>query len=306
MTKKINFKIGQRDIEILTALDRCPMTAQQLCRLSESFSMPFSDEGNLRRRMRKLQEGGIVQKFPYAIAQDGRTPCYYKLTREGYALLYGETAALPKPRYFREISPGHHHHTYCLAETIVHLCVSAFENECEVLHFARENSVRLEADPFVLYPDGAFVIRRKDGRTFSFVLEFDNGTERVRSKQDIESIERKIRGYDSHQSQFDAHDADRYLVLFITTRSEQRLQTILDLVADLTTQPGRRVFVGCTLSQLLDADPFVLSVFQDHRGLRRTIIPSISDKSRDQNCESRLNLASVVGDQDLLMRSAIS
>ena len=43
-------------------------------------------------------------------------------------------------------------------------------------------------------------MKRSDGRTFSFVVEFDNGTERVRSKQDVESIERKMRGYDAHIS----------------------------------------------------------------------------------------------------------
>ena len=43
---------------------------------------------------------------------------------------------------------------------------------------------------------------------------------------------------------FDAHDPDRYLVLFITTRSKQRLQYILDVAAEVMTQPQRRVFVG--------------------------------------------------------------
>lgn len=281
MTKKINYKIGPRDIDIMTAIDRCPLTANQLCRLSESFPVPLRDEWNLRRRMRVLQQAGLIQKFPYAIARDGRSPSYYKLTKAGFRLLYDETGAMPNPRYFREISPGHHHHTFSLAETIVHLCVTAAENNCEILHFARENSVKLVADPFVLYPDGAFVIRRRDGRTFSFVLEFDNGTERVRSKQDIESIERKIRGYDTHQSQFAAHDPDRYLVLFLTTRSEQRLRTILDAVAELTTQPSRCVFVGCELQQFLAADPFQFPVFQDHRGLRRTIVPHVPSEAKE-------------------------
>ena len=273
--KKIDFHISTRDIELLTALDRCPMTVCQLCRLSETFDAPFTDKDNLRRRLRKFGNADIVQKFAYAIASDGRTPSYYKLTRDGYKLLYGEKVAMPKRRYFAAISPGHHHHTNSLADLIVHLCVEAYRNDAELIHFARENSVKLVADPFTLYPDSAFVIRRSDGRTFSFVVEFDNGTERVRSKQDVESIERKIRGYDAHQSQFDAHNPERYLVLFITTRSEQRLQYILDVAAEVMTQPQRRVFVGCELSDFLKSDPFHVPIFVDHRGLRRTVVPPL-------------------------------
>jgi hypothetical protein len=187
-------------------------------------------------------------------------------------LLYGQNVSLPKRRYFQAISPGHHHHTICLAETIVHLSCKAYANDCEIIHFARENSVKLQADPFTLYPDSAFVVRRSDGRTFSFVVELDNGSERVRSKQDVESIERKLRGYDAHQSKYDKFDPDRYLVLFITTRSENRLQYILDVAAEVMSQPQRRVFVGVGLKRLLDVDPFQESVFTDHRGLKRQII----------------------------------
>ena len=274
MTKLFNTKIGERDIELLTAIDRCPLTPAQLCKLSETFVSPFNDEANMRRRFRKLASAQLVQCFPYVIGGDGRSPRYYKLTRDGYRLLYGKNASLPKRRYFQAISPGHHHHTYSMAETIVHLCVKAKENNCEVIQFARENSIKLRAEPFTLYPDSAFVIRRSDGRCFSFVLEYDNGTERVRSKQDVESIERKIRGYDAHQSQFAAHDPDRYLVLFITTRSKLRLKYILDVAADVMKQPQRRVFVGCELGDFLNADPFRNSVFEDHRGLRRMIVPT--------------------------------
>lgn len=277
MTKKINFKIGQRDLDLLTALDRCPMTARQLCQLSVTFDQPFSDEGNLRRRLRTFASADIVKKFPYAIASDGRTPNYYKLTREGYRLIYGESTAMPKRRYFEAISPGHHHHTNSLADLIVHLCVTAQQNDCRILHYARENSVKLVAEPFTLYPDAAFVIERSDGRRFPFVVEFDNGTERVRSKQDVESIERKIRGYDAHQSRFDCHDPSRYLVLFISTRSERRLDYILQTTAGIVSTQGRRVILGCGLAEFLAADPFEIAVFVDHRRLRRTIVPTIKE-----------------------------
>lgn len=273
MTKTFNTKIGSRDIELLTAIDRCPLTPAQLCRLSVTFKMPFNGEGNLRRRLRKLVDADIVKSFSYALPGDGRSPRYFKLTRQGYRFLFGAKSSKPKPRYFQPISPGHHHHTNCLAETIVHLCVTAHDSDCQVQHFARENSVKLVAEPFTLYPDCAFVIKRPDGKTYSFVIEYDNGTERVRSKQDVESIERKLRGYDAHQSKYDKFDPDRYLVLFITTRSEQRLQYILNVAAEVMSQPGRTVFAGVELNHFLSADPFQVPVFEDHRGLKRQIIP---------------------------------
>ena len=286
MPKRIDLKLGERDIELLSAIDRSPLTASQLCRLSKTFSKPFTDEGNLRRRLRAICEGGLLRKFAYIIASDGRAPSYYKLTREGYRVLYGLDASMPKRRYFDEIKPGHHHHTFSLAETIVHLSVTACLNNIELLHFARENSVKLVAEPFTLYPDAAFVLRGQDGRTFSFVLEFDNGTERVRSKQEVESLERKIRGYDAHQSQFDAHDPDRYLVLFISTRSQRRLQYVLDIAAEVMSQPQRRVFVGCSLSHFLAYDPFKVPLLEDHRGLRRTVIPMPNSEDADSKSQS--------------------
>lgn len=247
MTKEFAARIGPRDIDLLTALDRCPLTPAQLCRLSVTFTSPFADEGNLRRRLRELASAGLLQKFPYAVCRDGRTPDYWKLTPSGYRILYGTDAAMPKRRYFQRISPGHHHHSFSLAETIVHLCVCAQCNGCQIVHFARENAVELKTDTFVVYPDCVFVIRRADGRTFPFVIELDNGTERVRSKQDTESIERKLRGYDLPQAKYDAHDPNRYLVLFITTRSELRLQHILQAAGEIMVQPQRRVFFGVDL-----------------------------------------------------------
>lgn len=279
MTKQLKLKIGGRDLELLAALDRTPLTPAQLCRLSQTFSHRFPDEHNLRRRLRELANADLVRSFPYAISRDGRTPSYWKLTREGYRILYDEKAALPKRRYFESVRPGHHQHTFCLSETIVHLCVKAKNHGCQIVHFARENSVALQAGQFLMYPDCAFVVRRPDGRTFPFVVELDNGTERVRSKQDVESIERKLRGYDAHQANYNAHDPNRYLVLFITTRSQQRLRNILDAASNIMTQPQRTVFIGSDLESLLASDPFRDSVFEDHRGLRRHLVP-LADSSK--------------------------
>jgi len=275
MTKNLSLRIGSRDLEILQALDRCPPTPDQLLRLSQSFEQPFADAHNVRRRLRELSQAELIRSYVYAMANNGRSPRYYKLTRDGYRFLYGADVTLPQRRYFAAIRPGHHHHTFCLAELVVHLCVTAAKHDCDVLHFARENSVKLQADAFTMFPDAAFVIRRPDGRTFPFVVELDNGSERIRSKQDVESIERKLRGYDAHQAKFDKFDPDRYLVLFVTTRSRDRLQHIMSLASGLMSQPQRTVFVGAELKEFLSVDPFKNSVLQDHRGLKRQLIPLV-------------------------------
>lgn len=273
MPKRFQTRIGPRDVEILSALDRTPLTTTQMCRLSRTFEAPFFDEHNLRRRLRRLANSGLVRSWPYALAAEGRSPRYFKLTREGFRLLHGQDAALPRRRYFEEISHGHHHHTNSLAELIVHLDTSGYEKGIAMRHFARENSLKLKAGGFTLYPDCAFQLADAEGRRFNFVVELDNGTERVRTKQDVESIERKLRGYDAHQSQFTADDPQRYLVLFVTTRSEQRLQHILNL-ADLVMQNRQRtVFLGCCLTELQTVNPFSNPVFIDHRNLKRTLIP---------------------------------
>ena len=264
--------VGTRDTEIMMALDRCPLTTQQLLRVSETFQRPFTDVNNLRRRLRRLSAAGYLRSWPYAVATNGRSPYYFKLSRTGYRLLYGADSPLPKRRQFEAISPAHHHHTFCLAGFIVHLVRQAHRAGATIEHFARENSVQFEAGPYTLRPDCSFVIRYRD-RTFPFVVELDNSTERVRSKLDTESIERKLRGYDAHQAKFDKFDPNRYLVLFITTRSEQRLQNILRLATEVMQQPQRTVFVGSSLNTFLASDPFREPVLQDHRGLKRCLVP---------------------------------
>ena len=280
MPKRFSTKIGTRDVEILTALDRTPLTPAQICRLSEAFTNPFRDEHNVRRRLRKLTDSGLIRSWPYAIVNEGRSPRYFKLTREGYRLLYGADAAMPRRRYFEEISHGHHHHTNALANVVVQLATSAHRQGVSLQHFARENSVKLEVDGFILYPDCAFQLMTPTGQTFNFVVELDNGTERVRTKHDVESIERKIRGYDAHQSQFAANDSRRYLVLFITTRSDVRLQHMLSLADLVMANRQRTVFVGCGIHALQSQNPICDACFVDHRGLKRTLIPWSSARTK--------------------------
>ncbi len=274
MAKSPALKIGPRDEELLAALDHSPFTAAQLLALSASFARPFPDEHSVRRRLRQLAAGGLVRAFPYAVASLGRSPSYYKLTRAGYRHLYGLDAPLPNRRYFEAVADAHHHHTLAMAEFLVHLLVSAHNEGVEVRRFARENSVVIDAGTFRLRPDCAFQLVPPGGRPLNFVVELDNGTERVRSQLDTESIERKIRGYDAHQQSLAAFDPARYVVLFVTTRSAIRLSAIMDTARRLARNPQRRLFLGITLANFLtSADPLFGDCHVDTPGCHVSLVP---------------------------------
>jgi hypothetical protein len=220
------------------------------------------------RRLQQLRDEGLIRSWPLATVAQGGAPHYWKLSQHGFRLLQGDNVALPGRRAFDAIAPGHHHHTRCQGEFLVHTIVTGFRRGIALRHFARENSVELKAGEFLLQ------LRTPDGRRFHFCIELDNGTERVRSRLDVESIERKLRGYDAHQGQFDALDPNRYLVLFVTTRSKERLEHILDLAGTVMRNPQRTVFVGVTLDEYLaSTDPFADAVLTDHRRLKRMLIP---------------------------------
>ncbi len=266
-TRSTGFQITARDLEVLTAFDAVPLTADQLLIFSHTFDQPFSQLRLVQRRLQILSRAGLVQNFPYAVASNGRSPYYYKLTRSGYRMLHGFDAMLPNRRYFDRIADNHHFHTRKLADFLVALAARCQREGIRLEHLARENTVAIETESMTLYPDAVFRLRLSSGRSFNFVVELDNGTERVRSKKDAESIERKIRGYDAHQSMFDVFSPNRYVVLFVTTRSNQRLTHMLTTARMLMQNPQRRVFLGACLDQFLaDRRPITKSLFRDVRG----------------------------------------
>ena len=273
--------ITPRDLEVLAALDRCPLTAQQLLKLSRSFCLHFTTERRVRERLQQLERQHWLNSWLYATASRGGSPSYWKLTRDGYCVLHGTDAVLPKRRDFEEIALGHHHHTMSLADFIVQTFVAAHRLGIEVRYFARENSVRMEAAGSVLYPDCAFQLFTPSGRAFNFVVELDNGTERIRSPQDVESIERKVRGYDLRQSSTPSFDHGRFVVLFVTTRSSDRLTHILQAAAHIMRNPRRTLFLGVALSAFLNHDaPLTGRLFQSPAGRLQALVPDDSASRR--------------------------
>ena len=122
-----------------------------------------------------------------------------------------------------------------------------------------------------------------------FFAEIDNGTERVRSQKDADSIERKIRTYDAVQDQC---PDERFRVLFISGQnSPERLNHILKTVTAVVRNPQRTLFYGITLLEYLTTTFSVTSpVFRDHRGERQSLVPDISVDAllRHAHCSRRL------------------
>jgi hypothetical protein len=267
-------QLTDRDTEILLALDRCPLTVRQLMKLSESFnSAAFASLRSVQDRLHKLHAAGWVRGWRYATTGCGGAPEYYKLSLLGYRLLYGHQAIPPTKRYLAEIGLAHHHHTLSLSEFIVHTAVAAYRRGIRMVNFYRENTLRLAVGDEALFPDCVFELASPAGPTFNFLVELDNGTERVRSQKDTESWQRKIRLYDGLQNESYPH---RFRVLVVTTRSGDRLRHILDAAAAGMHNPRRTLFYGVDLPDYL-AEPGAVCApcFRDHRGLPVVLMPRV-------------------------------
>lgn len=226
----------------------------------------------LQRRLQRLAAAGFVRSWPYATT--GGSPHYFKLTRDAFGLLHGPDVPPPGRRHFESIAPGRHLHTRALGDFLVRLFVSAARRRIAVRNFARENALRMEADGFVLLPDCAFELHLPDGRALRYAVELDNGTERVRSDKEADSLERKLRGYDAHQAQFDALDPRRYVALFLTTRSAARLAHIIEAARTVMPNPRRTVFLFADLAAwLAHPDPLIGPCLVDNRGRQRGLLP---------------------------------
>src|SRR2546430_936648 len=97
-----NALVTPRDMDILQALERSPLTARQLLTLSETFAYPFTSERKVRARMLQLAASGRVRRWELAIAGRG-AQLYYTLGRPGYQLVYGANATAPAKRSFTEV-----------------------------------------------------------------------------------------------------------------------------------------------------------------------------------------------------------
>jgi len=262
--------LTSRDTEILAALDRSPLTAQQLLKLSQTFQQPFTHERLVRRRLRVLADAGRVRQSWYATAGRGGSPAYYQLTLLGYRLLHGPDAEPPTKRYLADVGVAHQLHTLSLADFIVHTAVAAHRDGIRMANFVRENTFRLTVADEIIWPDCGFQLVTPVGRELNFFVELDNGTERVRSQKETESWERKIRLYDEFQDIC----SKRFRLLIVTTRSHDRVDRILSTARSLVRNGRRSLFYGVHLSAFLrEEDAVLTSCFCNHRGDRVPLVP---------------------------------
>lgn len=271
-TFKRGLTLTQRDWQLLEHIDYHPLTVAQLLTVSRTFARPFTQTRLLQRRLKLLATAGYVRSWPYATT--GGSPHYFKLTRNAYRVLHGPAAQMPGRRHFEAIAPGRHLHTRALGDFLIRLFCDVASQGITMRNFSRENAFRLEADGYVLLPDCAFDLHLPSGRSLRYAVELDNGTERVHSEKEVDSLERKLRGYDAHQAQFDARDPQRYVAVFVTTRSAARLDNIMRAAREVMSNPQRTVFLGANLTPLLAcADLLNGRCMVDNRGRRRGLLP---------------------------------
>jgi len=261
-----------RDRAVLEALARSPLTTRQLLKLSQTFAQPFTAERPLRRRLQRLSTAGWLQRRTYHTASRG-APNYYQLTAAGYRLLNGPKAPLPARSMFRAISLGLQEHTLALADFMVHLYVSAWRSAVRVVHYHRENALRLSLDGETRSPDAAFTLVQPGGQSFHYLVEVDGGTEPVQSSRERESCEQKLSFYERYADRC----SHRFRVLFVGLHSHSRLARVRTLAAQLAHNPARHVLYAILLSDLLaESDPLNALCFLDHHDQPQSVLPTLS------------------------------
>jgi len=275
MTSKPTTILTQRDLAILSSLSKTPLDACQILDISSTFSLPFTHERLVRRRLQRLVQAGFACRFHYATFGSGAVN-YYKLAPLGYQMLHGTNTPLPRRRYFREVSLGLQEHTRSLADFVVRTHVAAHRARMPVAGFWRENELQLSVGGQKMHPDCAFQIVTSGGETYNYLVEIDCCTEPVRSTKQRESLEQKIRFFDRYQTGTDK----RFRVLVLFTKPSSRLHHFLQTVADIVGNPQRLLFYGAPLREYLDAkDALRQPIFFDHHHQPQSLLPRPSRRS---------------------------
>ena len=279
------YQLTHRDEQTLFALQKLPLTSQQLFRLSQTFSEPFPSERVLRRRMKRLEEEEIVRRFYYAFPSDGRNPAYWRLTRQSYRLINGLTGEDPLPRrsFFAPMGVSLHFHTHRVSEVVVEMLTKAHENGITVEELSIEKSLALHAGEWIT-PDASLTLLTQEGRSYRFFCEIDTASERVATKQRLpSSIQKKLEFYERYR----LSNPDPFRVLFVCTSSKQRALNILHFGAGLTNNHSAQSIYAAFLPDVLASnDCLTQGVFFNHR-LEPTKLVSTRNHQRQVSFSSR-------------------
>lgn len=263
--------VTDRDLDILAALARIPLTALQLMKLSTTFAAPFTGERLVRERMQKLAAAGAVRRWRYATAGPG-APAYFTLSPSGWTLLHGVKADAASKRAFAEMGVARQFHAFALAEFLVHFFVAAQAAGHEVLDFEQEHACRLQVGSEALFPDAGFRLRLGSGAIFRYFVELDNSTERVRSLAVPDTWQRKLRLY----GRFAATSGERFRLLIVTTQSKARLEHLLTLAGEMAANPARSLAYGTFLPEFLaEPDGLESPCFLDHALTPIALVPPL-------------------------------
>lgn len=261
-----------RDRSLLRLLSWTPLTTSLLLRASETFDEgPFADERRLRERLQSLGERGVVRSWSTGHAGGGLQN-YYKLTPQGFELLYSVDAPKPARAFFGEVSPSLFEHTFHLAEVIVAIVRAAHARRVTIERFDRENDLTFAVGDRQVQPDCFFRLV-SSGRPFNLAFEVDESTESIDSHA-VNSIRSKLGVYGEYQERVLAQwlaagrtwERPRLRIVFLT-RSIARAYHILAHAAQITRNRSRRLVYAATHEGFLaEPEPLHSPIFLDHRG----------------------------------------
>jgi hypothetical protein len=268
MSRKSLVIYTARDQQIHERLALTPLDTQQLLKLSQTFDQPFTSDRKLRERLQEHAAAGWVRTFTYATTTSGQLN-YYKLTAEGYRLLNGPDAPLPKPAYFREVSPALQRHTRHLADVIVQTSVHARRLGVRILDEVGENQLGLVLGDRIQKPDYSFRLATRDD-VYAYYDELDEGTEPIASTKQRESLEAKIRFHEDYQNA----TGERYRVRMIFAKTSARLSQFLQLARRHAARQ-RCIFYAVYLEDYLKhGSPLTTPIFLDHFNRRQPLVPA--------------------------------
>lgn len=238
-----------RDDEILAALDCCPLTTEDILRLSQTWNQPFQSLRRVQERLKQLSAVGQVSSWRYATTgPGGAAPLYFKMTLEGYRTLHADPDARPPTkRYLAQTSPGRHRHQQMLARFIVHTHIAAHQRGLPIIDFHPENTLRIDVGDRPLFPDCSFTLEVPSLARLTYRIELDNSTESIWSQRDKDSIENKLRRYLLDL----AASPQPYRVLFVVTGARQRLEHIVEAAGILAPSHGFQPFSVVRLEEYL-------------------------------------------------------
>lgn len=244
---KTGWQKTSRDDEILAALTRCPLTAEEIFKLSQTWSQRFTSLRRVQERMQDLSAAGQLQAWRYTTTGQGSARLYYKLTLTGYrTVMQDDQIKPPTKRFFHEISPGRHRHQRALSQFIVQTYLAAHQRGIKVTDFHPENTFRIDCRERPLWPDARFTLTLPNGSRFSYCVELDNSTESVLSYKSADSILSKMQRY-----LVDMVGSPHYRVLFVVTGAKERKQNIVEAARQLTGENGFVPFYIVSLDDYL-------------------------------------------------------